>query len=405
MADLGLFLNDDLGVAGDAGREVRWQADGLVKGVGVQRLRAAQGRREGLEGRADDVVVGVLLREAPAGGLAVGPQDGGAGVLRAEFADRLVPEVAGRPQHGDLHEEVHADAEEEGEPGGEVVDGEAAVDGRPDVLLAVGEREGRLQHRGRARLHDVVAGNRDRVVARHVLGAVGDDVRDDPHRGQGRVDVGVAREKLLQDVVLDRACELFLLHTLLLGGHDVAREDREHGAVHRHGNGHLVQGDAVEEDLHVLDGVDGHAGLAHVSGDAGVVGVIAAVRGQVKSDGEALVAGCEGSAVKRVGLLGRGEPGVLADRPWLVGVHGGHGTADVGGHAGEGVDEIHAFQVFRRVEGLDGNSLGGLPVERLNGLALELLGDLFFPFLHLGVFGHFLPPCFSLFAKGLFFLG
>jgi len=402
VADLGLLLDDDLGVAGDAGREVRRQTDRLVQGVGVQGLRPAQGRREGLERRADHVVVGVLLREAPSGGLAVGPQDRGAGVLRAELADRLVPEVAGRPQHGDLHEEVHADAEEEGEPRGEIVDGEAAVDGRPDILLSVGQREGRLQHRVGARLHDVVAADGDRVVARHVLGTVGDDVRDDPHRGLRRVDVGVAGEEFLEDVVLDRACQLLLLHALLLGGHDVARQDGEHGAVHRHGDGHLVQRDPVKEDLHVLDGIDGHAGLAHVAGHAGMIGVVAAVRRQVEGDRKARLACGEVSPVEGVRLPGRGEPGVLADRPGMVGVHGGHGAADVGGHAGEGVDEIQSFQVFRRVEGLHGDPFGCLPVERLHGLALELLGDLLLPFLHLGVFSHLFPPCFSLCVKGLF---
>ena len=60
-ADLGLFLDDDLGVAGDAGGKVGGQPDGFVEGVGVQGLGAAQHRREALQGRADDVVVRVLL--------------------------------------------------------------------------------------------------------------------------------------------------------------------------------------------------------------------------------------------------------------------------------------------------------------------------------------------------------
>ena len=215
--------------------------------------------------------------------------------------------------------------------GGKIVDREAAVDGCPDVLLAVGERKGRLQHGVGARFHDVVAADGDCVVARHVLGAVGDDVRHDPHRGLGRVDVGVAGEELFQDVVLDRARELLLLHALFLGGHDVAGQDGEHGAVHRHGNGHLVQGDSVEEDLHVLDRVDGHAGLADVTGHPGMVGVVAAVRGEVEGNREARLAGGEVSSVKRVRLRGRGEPGVLADRPGLVGVHGSDGAPDIGG--------------------------------------------------------------------------
>jgi N utilization substance protein A len=40
----------------------------------------------------------------------------------------------------------------------------------------------------------VVTADRDRVEARHRLGTVAEDVTDDPHRGGGRIDVGVARK-------------------------------------------------------------------------------------------------------------------------------------------------------------------------------------------------------------------
>ena len=52
-------------------------------------------------------------------------------------------------------------------------------------------------------------------------------------------------------------------------------DDRLHGQtvaglmVHRHA--HLLERDAVEQDLHVLDGVDRHAGLADVADDARMV--------------------------------------------------------------------------------------------------------------------------------------
>ena len=52
-ADLAFLLHDQLRVARDAGGEVGRQADGLVEGVGVQRLGAAEHGREALEGRAD----------------------------------------------------------------------------------------------------------------------------------------------------------------------------------------------------------------------------------------------------------------------------------------------------------------------------------------------------------------
>jgi hypothetical protein len=64
----------ELGVAGDAGREVGRQGDGFVEGVGVQRLGAAEGGGHRLQAGAGDVVERVLLGQAPAGGLAVGAQ-------------------------------------------------------------------------------------------------------------------------------------------------------------------------------------------------------------------------------------------------------------------------------------------------------------------------------------------
>ena len=113
------------------------------------------------------------------------------------------------------------------------------------------------------------------------------------------------------------------LDALLLAGHDEAGQHGEHRAVHRHRHGHLLEGDAVEEDLHVLDGVDRHAGLADVADHPRVVGVVAAVGGEVEGHRHALLAGGQVAAVEGVGLLGGGEAGVLADRPRPARVHRG----------------------------------------------------------------------------------
>ena len=60
-------------------------------------------------------------------------------VLRLELRHDPVPQQAGGPQLGHLHEEVHADGEEERQAAGERVDVEAAVERGPDVLEAVGD--------------------------------------------------------------------------------------------------------------------------------------------------------------------------------------------------------------------------------------------------------------------------
>ena len=96
-------------------------------------------------------------------------------------------------------------------------------------------------------------------------------------------------------------------HALLFGGHDVERHDRQHRAVHGHRNRHLAERDLVEEDLHVLDRIDGHAGLADVARHALVVGIVAAMRGQVEGHREALLPGGEIAPVEGVGFLGGGE--------------------------------------------------------------------------------------------------
>ena len=87
----GLALQDDLRIAGDAGREVRRQRQRLVKRVGVQRLRAALRRRHRLDRGARNVVEYVLRGERPARGLAMRAQRQRAGIVRIEILHQLCP--------------------------------------------------------------------------------------------------------------------------------------------------------------------------------------------------------------------------------------------------------------------------------------------------------------------------
>ena len=387
-ADLRFLLNDDLRVAGNARRQRRGEAYRLVERIGVQRLRAAQRRGQRLQRGPDDIVVGVLLGQAPAGRLHVRAQNLRSRIGRMKFSDNLMPQIPSSAQHGDFHEKVHAHPKEKRKPRSEIINLQAAVDGGADILLAVGQRKSRLEHRIRARFHDVIAADRNGVVARHVFRAVGDDVGNDPHGGPRRIDVGVARQKFLEDVILNGAGELLLRYALLLGGHDVSRQDRQDGAVHRHGNGHLVERNPVEKDFHVLDGIDGNPRLPHVSRHTRMVGVVAPMSRQIKSDGQARLPRGQILPVKCIGFLGRGESRVLADRPGLVGVHGGRRPPQIRSEAGQGVDGVQPRQVFRGVDRLDDNALRRRPVQRLQGPSLQLPEGGFFPLFHVLVHGH-----------------
>ncbi len=87
---------------------------------------------------------------------------------------------------------------------------------------------------------------------------------------------------------------------LFLGGDDVTGHDRQHRPVHRHRHAHGVQWDPVEQDLGVLDAVNRDPGLADIAFHARMIGVIAAVRGQVKGDAQPFLAAGKSAAVEGI---------------------------------------------------------------------------------------------------------
>ena len=58
--------------------------------------------------------------------------------------------------------------------------------------------------------------------------------------------------------------------------------------------------DLIEENLHVENGIDGHARFAHVSRHALVIGVVAAMRGEIEGDRKTVLSGGQVAAIKRV---------------------------------------------------------------------------------------------------------
>ena len=142
----------------------------LVEAVRVQRLRAAAGCRERLDRDPDDVVLGLLGRQRPAAGLRVEAQRLGLRLRRSEaLAHDWAQRGAGGAEFRDLDEEVVVRVEEEREPRAERVRREPRRDRCLAVGDAVGEREGELLRRRRARLAHVIARDRDRVPERDPL--------------------------------------------------------------------------------------------------------------------------------------------------------------------------------------------------------------------------------------------
>ncbi len=231
------------------------------------------------------------------------------------------PDPSRGPVLRDLLEEVDVGVEEEREARREGVDVQPALERPLDVGEPVLEREGELLLRGRPGLADVVAGDRDRVPARHPLGAPLDHVGDQAHRRLDRKAPLLLGDVLLQDVGLDRAAERLGRDALLLGGADVEGEQDRRRGVDRHRGRHPVERDAVEQVDHVVEGVDRHPLDAHLAEAAGVVGVEAHQGGHVERRREAGLAVVEQVVEALVGLLGGAEAGELAHRPKPAPVH------------------------------------------------------------------------------------
>ena len=109
----------------------------------------------------------------------------------------------------------------------------------------------------------------------------------------------------------------------------------------------------AEQRAHVVDRIDRHAGHADVAGHARMIGVVAAVGGEIERDRKAFLAGGEVAAIERVGIFRRGEPGILPDGPGLVDIHRRVGAAQIGRDAGPGLEEVDAFEIGLAVAGLD----------------------------------------------------
>ena len=115
-------------------------------------------------------------------------------------------------------------------------------------------------------------------------------------------------------------------------------------------------------------------GLADVAEDARVVGVVAAVRGEVEGDRDALAAAVEVAPVERVGFLGRREAGVLADRPRPLRVHRRLRAADERLEPGQRVRVRQVLRVRRRVQRLDGDALRRVPGQAVDRRSAQGLG-------------------------------
>ena len=133
----------------------------------------------------------------------------------------LAPDLAGGAIFGDLLEEIVVRVEEEAESRAEIVDIESAPLRPLHVLDAVVQGERQFLQRGRTGLANVIAADRNGVEARREFRSELEGVDHQPHRRRRRIDIFLLRDVFLQNVVLDRAGNLFPVRALLFGDHQI----------------------------------------------------------------------------------------------------------------------------------------------------------------------------------------
>ena len=295
----------------------------------MERLRAAEHRGQCLDCDANDVVERLLRLQRDAAGLGMEAQAAARVVCTEPLAHETGVEAARGPELCHFLEQVVMRGKEEGQARREGVHRQPRGDRASRVLHCVRECERQLLHRRRTRLTNVIARDRDRIPVRDLRRTEAEHVGDESQTRLGRIDVRAAGDVLLENVVLDGAAQLLSSNTALLGDDNVHRQQGRRGGVDGHRRRYAVEGDLVEQRVHVVDGIDRDTDAPYLPSRAPVVRIDSHLRRQVEGDRQTSLAGIEQHLEAPVGL-GRGpKAGILAHRPQAPAIHRGLNAARV----------------------------------------------------------------------------
>ena len=264
-------------------------------------------------------------------------------VFRTELFQNLCPENTSRSHLCNFHEIVLALIPEEGQTFCESIDRKSCFFAATDIFHTVCQSVTDFQVAGSAAFLDMVSGNGDTVELRHIFRCIFENITDNTHGHSRRINVGVTNHEFFQDIVLNRTGENLFIYALFESGGDEECQNRKYGTVHCHGNGHLVQRDTCEKNVHIEHGANGNACFTYVADNTGVIRIIAAVCREVECNGQPFLACCQVSAVKCVRFFCCGEPCILTYCPGTEYVHGGVRSAQ------ERRDTAHKVQMVAAV--------------------------------------------------------
>ena len=249
------FVGDELlGAQGDLHGLLGRKTQRFVHGVGVQRLGAAQDGGQSLKGHPHNVVHRLPCGQGATRSLGMKTDHQGSGVFGPEaFFHDFCPERPGCSELGDFFKEIEMGIEKKGKPGAESIHVQACLKCGIYVSNAVSQGESNFLDRSGACFPYVVSANADAVPLGHPVRAEGKNVGNDPHGGLGGENEGPPGGIFLQNVILDGSPQLFSRDPLLFRNGKIHGQEHGGRGIDGHGGAHLVQGDAAEQDFHVLE--------------------------------------------------------------------------------------------------------------------------------------------------------
>ena len=238
-----------------------------------------------------------------------------------ELLDNFRPKQSSCPHFGNFHKMIHANSPKKRQARRKIVNAQTDCQTCLNVRYAVRQRVSEFDVRRAACLLNMVARNGNRVEFWHFCRRISENIRNYSHRRRGWIDVGVPHHELFENVILNRPRQFFGSNALFFGSDDVKSENRNHRAVHRHRNRHLVERNLVEQNFHVFYRINCHTRLADVARHPIMVGVVAAMRCQIKGNRQTFLTRRKVTPIKGIGRFGSRKTRILANRPRLRCVH------------------------------------------------------------------------------------
>ena len=289
----------------------------------MQGLGATHNSCCSLQSYTNDVVVRLLSGQHGASGLGVETEFQGLRVFCVEsfFQDRS-PQTTGSTEFSNFFEYVVVSVPEEGQTWSELIYMHASFQSCFDVCDTISDGECNFLSSGGTCFTDVVAGNGNGVPLRYVLGAVFENVGDQTHGRFNRENVGAACGVFLQNIVLNGAAQCGSRYTLFFSYSDVHSEQYGSRCVDGHGGGNFAEVDLVEQDFHILQGINSNAYFTNFAFSHLIIGVIADLGRKVECAGQAGAAVCNQVTITFVGFFSGSEASVHTHGPEFAAIHG-----------------------------------------------------------------------------------